>query len=166
VGNHNIFSGYAAAAGHCEIGNWVIVSGCAALHQFVRVGDHAMVGGMAKVVQDIAPYMIAEGSPACLRSVNQVGLSRRGFSEEDIRAIRFAYRKLFLYKEDKTKLEDKLAEEDILPRRTEGVRESRWIVLDYANVIVHIFHPEEREYYNIERLWLDGSNQIATDFQD
>jgi UDP-N-acetylglucosamine acyltransferase len=110
VGDHNIFSGYAAAAGHCEIGNWVIVSGCAALHQFVRVGDHAMVGGMAKVVQDIAPYMIAEGSPACLRSVNQVGLSRRGFSDEDIRAIRFAYRKLFLYKEDKTKLEDKLAE--------------------------------------------------------
>ena len=76
----------------------------------MRVGDHALVGGMAKVVQDIAPYMIAEGSPACLRSVNQVGLSRRGFSEEDIRAVRFAYRKLFLYKEDKTKLEDKLAE--------------------------------------------------------
>ena len=67
-------------------------------------------GGMAKAVQDIPPYMIAEGSPACLRSVNQVGLARRGFSEEDIRAIRFAYRKLFLYKEDKTKLEDKLVE--------------------------------------------------------
>ena len=41
-------------------------------------------------------------------------------------------------------LEDKLAEEGVLPRRREGVRESRWIVLDYANVIVHIFHPEER----------------------
>ena len=34
------------------------------------------------------------------------------------------------------------------------------MVLDYAHVIVHIFHPEEREYYNIERLWMDGSNQI------
>lgn len=57
-------------------------------------------------------------------------------------------------------LEDKLAEEDILPRRREGMRESRWIVLDYANVIVHLFHPEERQYYNIERLWQDGSNQV------
>lgn len=57
-------------------------------------------------------------------------------------------------------LEDKMAEENILPRRTEGLRESRWIVLDYANVIVHIFHPEERQFYNIERLWQDGSNQV------
>lgn len=57
-------------------------------------------------------------------------------------------------------LEDKLAEENILPRRSEGLRESRWIVLDYANVIVHIFHPEERQFYNIERLWQDGSNQV------
>ena len=57
-------------------------------------------------------------------------------------------------------LEDKLAEQDILPRRREGMNESRWIVMDYASVIVHIFHPEEREYYNIERLWMDGTNQV------
>lgn len=57
-------------------------------------------------------------------------------------------------------LEEKLAEEQIFPRRTEGVREARWIVQDYASVIVHIFHPEERNYYNIERLWQDGANQI------
>ena len=56
-------------------------------------------------------------------------------------------------------LEDKLAEEDILPRRKEGKNGARWIVLDYAHVIVHIFHPEERQYYNIERLWQDGTNQ-------
>ena len=57
-------------------------------------------------------------------------------------------------------LEDKLAEEDILPRRKEGGNSAKWIVLDYAHVIVHIFHPEERQYYNIERLWQDGSNQL------
>lgn len=57
-------------------------------------------------------------------------------------------------------LEDKLAEAGVLPRRKEGERESRWIVLDYAHVIVHIFHPEERKYYNIERLWQDGTNQV------
>ena len=53
-----------------------------------------------------------------------------------------------------------LAEQDILPRRKEGGSNARWIVLDYAHVIVHIFHPEERQYYNIERLWQDGSNQL------
>lgn len=57
-------------------------------------------------------------------------------------------------------LEDHLAENGILPRRKEGMNESRWIVLDYAHVIVHIFHPEERAFYNIERLWQDGSNQV------
>ena len=59
--------------------------------------------------------------------------------------------------------EEKLKEIDIEPRRTEGMRESRWIVLDYAAVIVHLFHFEEREYYNIERLWVDGSNQLSMD---
>lgn len=57
-------------------------------------------------------------------------------------------------------LEDKLAEEGVEPRRKEGERESKWIVLDYAHVIVHIFHPEERQFYNIERLWQDGTNQV------
>ena len=58
-------------------------------------------------------------------------------------------------------VDEKLMELGIDPRRREGMNESRWIVLDYASVIVHLFHPDEREYYNIERLWMDGSNQIA-----
>lgn len=58
-------------------------------------------------------------------------------------------------------VEEKLDAEDMPVRRHEGTNESRWVVLDYAHVIVHIFHPEEREYYNIERLWMDGSNQLT-----
>ncbi len=57
-------------------------------------------------------------------------------------------------------VEEKLGAEGTEVRRREGMQESRWVVLDYAHVIVHVFHPEEREYYNIERLWMDGSNQI------
>ena len=55
-------------------------------------------------------------------------------------------------------VEEHLTEEGIEPRRKEGKNGARWIVLDYAHVIVHIFHPEERQYYNIERLWQDGTN--------
>ena len=98
VGNNVIMSGFAAAAGHCIIDDWAIIGGCAALHQFVRVGDHAMVGGCARITQDVAPYMIAEGNPAQLRTINAIGLQRRGFADEDIRALKFAYRKLFLNK--------------------------------------------------------------------
>lgn len=58
-------------------------------------------------------------------------------------------------------VEDKLIAEGVETRRHEGMTEARWIVLDYSSVIVHIFHIEERQYYNIERLWVDGSNQIA-----
>ena len=57
-------------------------------------------------------------------------------------------------------LEDKLAEVGIEPRRHEGMHESKWIVQDYSSVIVHLFHPEERAFYNIERLWQDGTNQV------
>lgn len=102
IGNNCIFSGYAAVAGHCIVGDWAIIAGCAAVHQFVRVGEHAMVGGCARIVQDVTPYMIAEGSS--LRSVNIVGLQRRGFDEADIRAIKYAYRKLFLDKKSNMQL--------------------------------------------------------------
>ena len=96
MGNNVIMSGFAAAAGHCTICDWAIIGGCAALHQFVRIGEHAMVGGASRVTQDVAPYMIAEGG--VLRSVNTIGLQRRGFAEDDIRSIKYAYRKLFLDK--------------------------------------------------------------------
>ena len=48
----------------------------------------------------------------------------------------------------------------LVPRRSEGVREGRWAVLDYADVIVHIFGDEERDFYNLERLWEDGENLV------
>ena len=58
-------------------------------------------------------------------------------------------------------LEEKLEKEyGCTPRRSEGVREGRWAVLDYADVIVHIFGDEERDFYNLERLWEDGGNLI------
>lgn len=57
-------------------------------------------------------------------------------------------------------VEDKLSEIGLEARRRDGYGDSRWIVLDYSSVIVHVFHYEEREVYNIERLWMDGSNRV------
>ena len=46
------------------------------------------------------------------------------------------------------------------PLRVEGYQQGRWIVLDYGDILVHLFHHEERAYYNMERLWDDGGNVI------
>ncbi|GHU66339.1 ribosomal silencing factor RsfS [Clostridia bacterium] len=60
-------------------------------------------------------------------------------------------------------LTEALDAEGIAPRRKEGVAEGRWIVADFGHVIVHLFHEQERAYYNLERLWADGSNKIEVD---
>ena len=61
-------------------------------------------------------------------------------------------------------LEEKLKKEyDIVPRRTEGIQGGRWAVLDYEDVIVHLFGDEERDFYRLERLWEDGENLTRYD---
>ena len=57
-------------------------------------------------------------------------------------------------------VEDKMAELGVPLRTREGQQEGRWIVLDYGTVLVHIFHPEAREYYHLEKLWSDGDNEV------
>ena len=57
-------------------------------------------------------------------------------------------------------LDDKMTELGIPLRTREGYQEGRWIVMDYGTVLVHIFHPEAREHYHLERLWADGTNAI------
>ncbi len=57
-------------------------------------------------------------------------------------------------------VDEVLSKEGIRPTRVDGRDEARWIVMDYASVIVHIFGEQEREYYRLERLWMDGSNRV------
>jgi UDP-N-acetylglucosamine acyltransferase len=94
VGNKTIFSNNATIAGHVIVGDYAVISGLSAVHQFCRIGAHAIIGGCAKIVQDVPPFLIADGNPANLRGVNHVGLERRGFQEDDIKALRRAYRLL------------------------------------------------------------------------
>lgn len=63
-------------------------------------------------------------------------------------------------------VDDALAEEGVALRAREGQGEGRWIVLDYGTVLVHIFHPEDRQFYHLERLWEDGQNRIALPFEE
>ncbi len=99
LGDHIILSNSVGLAGHIVVEDHAIVSGFAAVHQFCRIGKHAIIGGLSKVVQDVPPFMIVDGNPAITRGLNMVGLQRRGFPEEDIKALKSAYKKLFLKKD-------------------------------------------------------------------
>lgn len=95
VGDRVIFSNNGTLAGHVEVGDHAIIGGLTAIHQFCRIGRHALTGGCSKIVQDVPPFFIADGNPAVIRGINQVGLERAGFSTEAIRALREAYRILY-----------------------------------------------------------------------
>ena len=95
IGDHVIMANNATLGGHVEIGDFAILGGLSAVHQFVRIGRHAMIGGMSGVEQDVIPYGSVMGDRARLSGLNIVGLKRRGFSRENIHALRTAYRLLF-----------------------------------------------------------------------
>ena len=76
--------------------DYAILGGLTAVHQFCRIGKHAITGGCSKIVQDVPPFMIADGNPAEIRSVNTIGLQRRGFDQDQIKSLKEAYKIIFL----------------------------------------------------------------------
>lgn len=95
LGNHVIMSNVATLAGHVTVEDRAVIGGLAAVHQFCRIGKFSMIGGCSKVVQDVPPFMMADGNPAETRTINKVGMERHGISDEAIAALRQAYKILF-----------------------------------------------------------------------
>jgi UDP-N-acetylglucosamine acyltransferase len=95
VGSDTVLANGVTLAGHVSIGNHAILGGFTAVHQFCRIGAHCMLGGGSIVLQDVPPYVIANGNSAQPHGVNTEGLKRRGFSAEAIAAIRRAYKTLY-----------------------------------------------------------------------
>ena len=95
VGNKCVMANYATLGGHVHLGDWVIMGGYSGVHQFTKVGAHAFLGNNAAVTRDVPPYVMAVGTPAVPHSINSEGLKRRGFSPEQIRNLKNAYRVLY-----------------------------------------------------------------------
>jgi UDP-N-acetylglucosamine acyltransferase len=95
IANHLVMSSQSALAGHVHLDDHVNIGWGTGVHQFCRVGAYAMLGAMSKVVQDVAPFLIADGNPAVIRSINKVGLERGGFTPERIERIKQIHRILF-----------------------------------------------------------------------
>jgi UDP-N-acetylglucosamine acyltransferase len=95
IGNRVVMSNLAMIAGHVRLDDWVILSGYAAVHQHVRIGAHAFIAHHAGCTKDVPPYVMAVGNPAEPHSINSEGLKRRGFTPEQIRNLKNAYRVLY-----------------------------------------------------------------------
>ncbi|MEP6936547.1 MAG: acyl-ACP--UDP-N-acetylglucosamine O-acyltransferase [Chthoniobacterales bacterium] len=95
VGNAVVFSNNGTLAGHVQIGDHAVMGGLTAVHQFCRVGAFAITGGCSKIVQDVPPFMIADGNPAEVRGINLVGLERKGYPPESVRWIKEAFRLIY-----------------------------------------------------------------------
>jgi UDP-N-acetylglucosamine acyltransferase len=95
VGSHTIMANATQLAGHVTVGDWAILGGITGVHQFVKIGAHAMTGAGTTLLQDLPPYVMANGNPAGAHGVNTEGLKRRGFSDHQIMSIRRAYNALY-----------------------------------------------------------------------
>lgn len=95
VGSNTVFANNAGLSGHAIVEDWVILGGYAGVNQFLRIGAHAMVGGMTHISHDVPAYVIVSGSPAAVRSVNTVGLERRGFDAATVKEIRRAFKIIY-----------------------------------------------------------------------
>lgn len=97
VGSNTIFANNVGISGHVEVADWAILGGYAGVNQFVKIGAHAMIGGMTHIGNDVPAYLIVAGTPPEARTINTIGLERRGFDKDAIlrikRAFKVVYRK-------------------------------------------------------------------------
>ena len=107
IGDHCIMANNATLAGHVHVGDWVIFAGFTGAHQFCRIGAHAFLGMYAGTSQDVPAYTMIGGQPPSPKGINSEGLKRRGFTAEQIRNIRNAYRVVY---RSGLKLADAIAE--------------------------------------------------------
>ncbi len=95
LGSNIILANNVTLAGHVHLADWVFLGGFTTIHQFCHVGAHAMTAFTAAVSQDVPPFVTAAGNRAVPAGINSEGLKRRGFTPEQIAAIKRAYKLVY-----------------------------------------------------------------------
>lgn len=108
IGNRTILASFATLGGHVIVEDKAIIGAQSSMHQFVRVGTLAFAGACAKIVQDVPPYMIADGYPASVRCLNTVGLIRNGLSPETRLLLKRVFKILFRSNLNRTQAVEKI----------------------------------------------------------
>ena len=96
LGDHNVIVQGAIVGGHCIVEDHTYIGGSAALHPYAKVGSYAILGGLSGAVQDIPPYIMGKGHVTTAYGLNSIGMRRANFSVESRKAIKEAYKILFL----------------------------------------------------------------------
>ncbi len=111
VGNHTTFANSATLGGHVKVEDYAILGGLVAVHQFCVIGEHVIAGGGSMITRNVPPYVMVAGNHAVPAGVNSEGLRRRGFSSEEIMAVRRAYKMLYREGLGLNEAREKIAEE-------------------------------------------------------
>lgn len=109
LGDGIVMSNGVMLAGHVTVGDQVVIGGYGGVHQFCRIGAHAMLSAMAKLVQDLPPFFIADGTPAEVRAINRVGLERSGFTAAQVDRVKQIHRILYREGLNRSQALEKLA---------------------------------------------------------
>ena len=109
LGSHIVMSNGAVLAGHVIVEDHVIIGGYGGVHQFCRLGAYAMLSATAKLVQDLPPFFIADGTPAVVRAYNKVGLERSGHTTDQLDRVKQIFRILYREGLNRTQALEKLA---------------------------------------------------------
>jgi UDP-N-acetylglucosamine acyltransferase len=95
IGDNVIMANAATLGGHVTVEDNAFISGLVGIHQFVRIGSMSMIGGCSKVVQDVPPYALIDGHPACVSGLNIVGMRRAGIIPQVRGVLKKAYKLLY-----------------------------------------------------------------------
>nr|WP_298250918.1 acyl-ACP--UDP-N-acetylglucosamine O-acyltransferase [uncultured Halomonas sp.] len=95
IGSDCILANQVTLAGHVRMGDFAILGGLSAVHQFCHFGTHAMAGGGSIITKDTPAYVMLSGNPAQVHGLNLVGLKRRGFSRDALKALGEAYKLVY-----------------------------------------------------------------------
>ncbi len=95
IGSHVVIANNVGFAGHIHVKDHAAIGGYAAFHHFVTVNEYAYIGGMSRIVHDVPPFVLVEGSPGRVRGLNTKGLARHRFPDEQLRNLKDAYRTLY-----------------------------------------------------------------------
>jgi len=110
IGSNIIFANSASCAGHVEVADHVILGGFTLVHQFTKIGSHCFTSMGSIINQDVPPYIIVASNYGKASGINKVGLKRRGYSDEVIRAIVNAYKLMIRSKKPRQQVMQEAAE--------------------------------------------------------
>jgi UDP-N-acetylglucosamine acyltransferase len=95
IANEVVIANQVMLAGHVRIDDGANIGGGAGVHHFATIGKCAFVGGLARISKDVPPFMIVEGNPAEVRAINAIAMTRRGYCQEHIEAMKDAFKRLY-----------------------------------------------------------------------